>query len=64
LVSSARAKRRWSRRWRRCLITTTPTEIAARTAIAIRIGTKGEELSSAEELGELTGWPPWTEPPA
>lgn len=28
------------RRWR---ITTTPTEIAARTAIAIRIGTSGEE---------------------
>jgi hypothetical protein len=31
------------RRWRRCLIITTATEIAARTAIAIRIGTSGEE---------------------
>ncbi|MFN8163284.1 MAG: hypothetical protein U0R26_05530 [Solirubrobacterales bacterium] len=31
------------RRWRRCLITTTPIEIAARAAIAIRIGTRGEE---------------------
>ena len=31
-------------RWRRCLIITTATEMAARTAIAIRIGTSGEEL--------------------
>lgn len=30
-------------RWRRCLITIAPNEIAARTAIAIKIGTTGED---------------------
>ena len=46
------------RRWRRCLITTAAIEIAARTAIAIRIGTRGEddepELFDAVE--EATGF--------
>jgi hypothetical protein len=32
-------------RWRRCRIITTPIEIAAKTAITRRIGTRGEELS-------------------
>ena len=32
------------RRWRRCLYITTPTEIAARTAMPTKIGTSGEEL--------------------
>lgn len=45
-------------RWRRCLITT-PIEIAARTAIAIRIGTSGEELLLlACEAGVPAFWPP------
>jgi len=30
-------------RWRRCLSITAPIDIAARTAIAIKIGTSGEE---------------------
>src|SRR6188768_868233 len=38
------------RRWRRCLAITTATEMAARTAIAIRIGTKGEELPPSSDL--------------
>ncbi len=38
-------------RWRRCLIITTATEMAASTAIAIRIGTKGEEPPSLWEAG-------------
>ncbi len=33
-------------------------EIAARAAIAIRIGIKGEEEPSSEDVCELTGWPP------
>jgi hypothetical protein len=45
-------------RWRRCLITTAPIEIAARAAIAIRIGTKGEE--PPELLVEPTGLPAWS----
>lgn len=36
--------------WRRCLITTAAIEIAARTAIAIRIGISGEE-SPLDEVG-------------
>ena len=44
-------------RWRRCLITTAPIEIAARAAIAIRIGTRGEEPpSSLEEARCSAGW--------
>jgi hypothetical protein len=43
------------RRCRRCLITTTPIEIAAKTPIAIRIGTRGEEESP--DCCELTGRP-------
>lgn len=42
-------------RWRRCLITTAPIEIAASAAITIRIGTRGEdEESSCEEVGLAT----------
>ena len=46
------------RRWRRCLIITTATEIAARTAIAIRIGISGEELLLECEAGVAVFWPP------
>ena len=44
------------RRWRRCLITTAPIEIAARAAIAIRIGTKGEDELSLLAVGVETVW--------
>jgi hypothetical protein len=37
-----------ARRWRRCLYVTTPTDIAARAAIPIRIGTSGEEPLSLD----------------
>jgi hypothetical protein len=42
-------------RWRFCLITTAPIEIAARTATAIRIGTSGEEPPSLDEASLFTG---------
>lgn len=42
--------------WRRCLITTTPIEIAARTRIAIRIGIAGEEEPPlSEDFDSLPG---------
>jgi hypothetical protein len=44
-------------RWRRCLITTTPIEIAARIAITIRIGTTGDE-EEEEELSFAGVAPP------
>ena len=50
---SARPGRRASPRWRRCRITTAPIEIAARTAIAIRIGTSGEE---SRRRRPVRGW--------
>jgi hypothetical protein len=37
-------------RWRRCRIITTPIEIAAKTAITRRIGTRGEEELSLDVL--------------
>jgi len=40
---------------RRCRITTAPIEIAAKAAIAIRIGTKGEEEESELLLGVEAG---------
>lgn|GEM_PF-4809330 len=46
-------------------MTTTPTEIAARAAIAIRIGTSGEEPPSDDDEDEgelLTGFADCTEP--
>lgn len=43
------------RPWRRCLITTAPIEIAAKAAIAIRIGTRGEEELPSSAVGALTG---------
>lgn len=46
-------------RWRRCRINTAPTEIAASTATAIRIGTKGEESPPLSEVGagdEVLTW--------
>ena len=51
------------RRWRRCLIITAPIEIAARAAIAIRIGTSGEE-EPLPEVDGLMGGPPPLEPAA
>ena len=36
-----------------------PIEIAAKAAIAIRIGTKGEDESSSEALSALRGCPGW-----
>ena len=42
---------------RRCLTITTPTEIAASTAMAIRIGTRGEEPPPLCEAGAPVGWP-------
>lgn len=39
-----------------------PIEMAARTAIAIRIGIRGEEDESAADCCGLTGWPPETPP--
>ncbi|HEV7400567.1 MAG TPA: hypothetical protein VGN84_09905 [Solirubrobacterales bacterium] len=47
------------RRWRRCLYITAPTEIAARTAIATRIGINGEELPELECVADVPAfWPP------
>jgi hypothetical protein len=43
------------RRWRRCLITTAPIEIAASAAIAIRIGISGEDELPSLELGLVSG---------
>jgi hypothetical protein len=45
------------RRWRRCLNTTAPIEMAARAAIAIRIGTRGEEEEPSFWVVALSGLP-------
>ena len=46
------------RLWRRCLSTTTATEAAARSAIAIRIGTRGDDDPPPEDGDPLTPWLP------
>lgn len=45
-------------RCRRCLTTTTTREIAASTAIAIKIGTRGDEPSSSLDEVDASDWPP------
>lgn len=50
--------------WRLCLITTAPIEIAARAAIAIRIGTRGEEPPPSSVEALLTGLPFERPPPS